>query len=182
MAGDSMHDLATGFHLRAMPRALEIAVLSGAIISAFLMAPILNLLIRGYGIAGTPSAGAHALAAPQAFLMAKVAQGVFRGGLPWGTIAIGACLAGGLLVLDRYLERRQQRWRTPVMPVAIGLYLPFGLGITILAGAIVKSLLGNRTDHASHRGLLTAAGMVAGEALTGVASGALITAGVRLPL
>ncbi len=182
MAGDSMHDLATGFHLKATPRALEIAVLSGAIISAFLMAPILNLLVRGYGIAGTPSAGAHALAAPQAFLMAKVAQGVFRGGLPWGTIAIGAGLAGGLLVLDHYLARCRTRWRTPVMPVAIGLYLPFGLGITILAGAIAKSLFGNRVDRASDRGLLTAAGMVAGEALTGVASGALITSGVKLPL
>ncbi|HVN90745.1 MAG TPA: oligopeptide transporter, OPT family [Candidatus Binataceae bacterium] len=182
MAGDSMHDLATGHHLRATPRALEIAVLSGAIISAFLMAPILNLLIRGYGIAGTPSAGEHALAAPQAFLMAKVAQGVFRGGLPWGTIALGAALAVGLLALDRVLERRQSRWRTPVMPVAIGLYLPFGLGVTILVGAAAKALFGKDKVDAVDRGLLVAAGMVAGEALTGVASGALITIGIKLPL
>jgi putative OPT family oligopeptide transporter len=182
MAGDSMHDLATGFHLRATPRALEIAVLAGAAVSAFMMAPVLNLLIRGYGIAGMPGAGAHALAAPQAFLMAKVAQGVFSGNLPWGTIALGAILAIGLLFLDRELERCDSRWRAPIMPVAIGLYLPFGLGVTILIGGIVKLLSTGKSDSHADRGLLVAAGMVAGEALTGVASGALITAGLNLPL
>jgi putative OPT family oligopeptide transporter len=52
MAGDSMHDLATGFHLRATPRALEIAVLFGAAVAAFVMAPVLNRLMRGYGLGG----------------------------------------------------------------------------------------------------------------------------------
>jgi putative OPT family oligopeptide transporter len=181
MAGDSMHDLATGYHLRATPRALEIAVLFGAAVASFVMAPVLNLLIRGYGIAGTPTAGPHGLAAPQAFLMAKVAQGVFRGGLPWTPIGLGAALAVVLLVLDRRLERRQSRWRTPVMPVAIGLYLPFGLGVTILIGAIAREFFARPVADETDRGLLIAAGMVAGEALTGVASGALITAGVKLP-
>ena len=86
MAGDSLHDLATGYHVGATPRSLEIAVLFGAVLSSFVMAPVLNLLIRAYGIAGTPAAHAQALAAPQAFLMAKVAQGVFHGGLPLGMI------------------------------------------------------------------------------------------------
>jgi len=179
MAGDSLHDLATGFHLRATPWALEIAVLTGAIVSAFVMAPILNLLIRGYGIAGTATAGPHALAAPQAFLMANVAQGVFRGGLQWGAIAAGAAIAGILLAIDYRLERRGASWRTPVMPVAIGLYLPFGLSVTILVGAIARSL---QSRGEGGGGLLFAAGLVAGEALMGVASGALVTAGVRLPL
>ncbi len=182
MAGDSLHDLATGFHLRASPWALELAVLFGAAVAALVMGPILNLLIRGYGIAGVAGASSHALAAPQAFLMAKVAQGVFRGGLPWGTIVTGAVLAAGLLVADRALERCQSRWRTPIMPVAIGLYLPFGLGTTILAGAIVRFVLSDRADSPAGRGLLIAAGMVAGEALTGVLSGALVTAGMKLPL
>jgi putative OPT family oligopeptide transporter len=181
MAGDSMHDLATGFHLRATPRALEIGVLCGAAVAAFLMAPILNLLILGYGIAGTSTAGPHPLPAPQAFLMAKVAQGVFHGGLPWGIIALGAGLAGVLLVLDYTLERRRSRWRAPVMPVAIGLYLPFGLGVTILVGALVRFWFMRAANDDAGKGLMVAAGMVAGEALAGVASGALITAGIRLP-
>jgi putative OPT family oligopeptide transporter len=180
MAGDSLHDLATGFHVGATPRSLELAVLAGAIISSFVMAPILNLLVSGYGIAGTPTAKAQALAAPQAFLMAKVAQGVFSGGLPWGSIVAGAVIAAALILLDTWLERRKSPWRTPVMPVAIGLYLPFGLSVTILVGSLARLLIAG--DEAGGKGLLFAAGLVAGEALMGVASGALVTLGAKLPI
>jgi putative OPT family oligopeptide transporter len=183
MAGDSLHDLATGYYVGATPRSLEIAVLFGAVLSSFVMAPLLNLLISAYGIAGTPSAHAQSLAAPQAFLMAKVAQGVFRGGLPIGTIACGALLAMVLAVLDSILERRETGWRTPVMPVAIGLYLPFGLSVAILLGAILHSLVSVKNgDSEGGAGVLFAAGLVAGEALMGVAGGALVTLGVKLPL
>ncbi len=182
MAGDSTHDLATGFHVGATPRSLEIGVLVGAIASSFLMAPILNLLIAGYGIAGTPTARAGALAAPQAFLMAKVTQGVFHGGLPLGTIATGAALAAMLGFSDRYLERRGSKWRTPIMPAAIGLYLPFGLSVAIFIGALAHSIFGPEDEAESGPGILLAAGLVAGEALMGVASGAMVTAGIKLPI
>jgi putative OPT family oligopeptide transporter len=182
MAGDSTHDLATGFHVGATPRSLEIGVLVGAIASSFLMAPILNLLIAGYGIAGTPTARAGALAAPQAFLMAKVTQGVFHGGLPLGTIATGAALAAILGFSDRYLEKIGSKWRTPIMPAAIGLYLPFGLSVAIFIGALAHSLFGSQDEAESGPGILLAAGLVAGEALMGVASGAMVTAGIRLPI
>jgi putative OPT family oligopeptide transporter len=181
MAGDSLHDLATGYHVRATPRSLEIAVLFGAITSSFVMAPVLNLLIRGYGIAGTPTAHAQALAAPQAFLIAKVAQGVFHGGLPLGMLAAGAALAAGLTILDRILERRGSAWRTPIMPVALGLYLPFGLSVAILLGALVRRFLKASVSE-TDRTILFAAGLIAGEALMGVAGGALVTLGVKLPL
>lgn len=182
MAGDSLHDLATGYHVGATPRALEVGVLFGAIASSFVMAPVLNLLISGYGIAGTANAGPGALPAPQAFLMAGVTSGVFGGNLPWTMIGIGAALAIFLAAFDRWLEQRGRKLRTPVMPVALGLYLPFGLTIAILAGALAN-LPSDRKPGASHgSGLLFAAGLVAGEALMGVASGALVTMGVRLPL
>jgi putative OPT family oligopeptide transporter len=182
MAGDSTHDLATGFHVGATPRSLEIGVLVGAIASSFLMAPILNLLIAGYGIAGTATARAGALAAPQAFLMAKVTQGVFHGGLPLGTIAFGAAVAAILGFADRRLERAGSKWRTPIMPVAIGLYLPFGLSVTIFLGALARAAFGADEGSDSGPGILLAAGLVAGEALMGVASGAMVTAGVHLPI
>ena len=169
MAGDSLHDLATGYYVGATPRALEIGVLVGALAASLVMAPILNLLIAGYGIAGTATAREGALAAPQAFLMAKVTQGVFSGGLPWGMIAIGAALAAVLAVTD-----------TPIMPVAIGLYLPFGLSVTIFVGALIGEWLGKEEEGGPK--LLFAAGMVAGEALMGVATGALVTGGIKLPL
>jgi putative OPT family oligopeptide transporter len=179
MAGDSMHDLATGHFVGATPRSLEIAVLIGAIASAFVVAPVLNLLLNAYGIAGTAGAKANALAAPQAFLMAKVTQGVFSGGLRWGIIAMGAALAAALAILDGQLEQRGSSWRTPIMPVAIGLYLPFGLSVTILLGSLASI---GRAREEGGSGILFAAGLVAGEALMGVASGALVTAGVHLPL
>lgn len=179
MAGDSMHDLATGYFVGATPRALEIAVLVGAIASSFVVAPVLNLLLGAYGIAGTAGAKANALAAPQAFLMAKVTQGVFTGGLRWGLIAIGAALAAVLGLIDQWLERRASSWRTPIMPVAIGLYLPLGLSVSILIGSLASI---GRPREEGGAGILFAAGLVAGEALMGVASGALVTAGIRLPL
>jgi putative OPT family oligopeptide transporter len=182
MAGDSTHDLATGFHVGATPRSLEIGVLVGAIASSFLMAPILNLLIAGYGIAGTTTARVGALAAPQAFLMAKVTQGVFHGGLPIETIAVGAALAAILGLSDRYLEKIGSKWRTPIMPAAIGLYLPFGLSVTIFIGALAHALFASDDSSESGPGILLAAGLVAGEALMGVASGAMVTAGIKLPI
>jgi putative OPT family oligopeptide transporter len=182
MAGDSLHDLATGFHVGATPRALEISVAIGAVAASLVMAPILNLLIAAYGIAGTATAREGALAAPQAFLMAQVTQGVFAGGLPWGTIGAGAALAAVLAVSDALLERAGSEWRTPIMPVAIGLYLPFGLSVAILAGALVRGRFGDRDTRGARDGILFAAGMVAGEALMGVATGAMVTAGMHLPL
>jgi putative OPT family oligopeptide transporter len=180
MAGDSLHDLATGYWVGATPRALEIGVLLGAIVASLAMAPILNLLIAGYGIAGTPTARAGALAAPQAFLMAKVTQGVFSGGLPWGMIAAGALLAALLAAIDAAAEKTGRSWRIPIMPVAIGLYLPFGLSVTIFIGAVVGRWLGKEQEGGPR--LLFAAGMVAGEALMGVAAGAMVTAGMKLPI
>ena len=182
MAGDSMHDLATGWHVGATPRALEIGVLIGALAASMLMAPILNLLIAGYGIAGTPTARSGALAAPQAFLMAKVAQGVFSGGLPIGTIATGAAIAAALAIADNRLERSGSKWRTPIMPVAIGLYLPMGLSVTIFAGALIRLLLESDNAEESGPGILFAAGLVAGEALMGLASGAIVVSGIHLPI
>ena len=69
------------------------------------------------------------------------------------------------------------------MPVAIGLYLPFGLSVTIFIGAILRHLTeAGRANSDDGPGVLFAAGLVAGEALTGVAGGALVTLGIKLPL
>ena len=182
MAGDSLHDLATGYHLGATPRALEYGVLIGALVSALVVAPILKLLIGSYGIAGMPNAPAGALAAPQAFLMAQVVHGVFVGGLPWTMVAIRALLALILYLVDVRLERGGSGWRTPPMPLAIGLYLPLGLSVAITLGALVRVVIGRSERSETDTGLLFSAGLVAGEALAGILSAALVTAGVRLPL
>jgi len=182
MAGDSLHDLATGYHLGATPRALEYGVLAGALVSALVVAPILKVLIASYGIAGMPNAPAGALAAPQAFLMAQVVHGVFAGGLPWGMIATGAVLAFLFYLIDIRLERRRNGWRTPPMPLALGLYLPLGLSVAIAIGALFRTAIGKREQSEADSGVLFSAGMVAGEALMGILTAALVTAGIKLPL
>jgi putative OPT family oligopeptide transporter len=182
MAGDSLHDLATGFYLDATPRALEYGVLIGALVSALVVAPILKVLIASYGIAGMPHAPAGALPAPQAFLMAQVVRGVFVGGLPWGMVGAGAVLASILHLIDVRLERGASGWRTPPMPLALGLYLPLGLSAAIASGALIRLAIGGKERSEADTGLLFSAGLVAGEALTGILIAALVTAGVRLPL
>jgi putative OPT family oligopeptide transporter len=177
MAGDSLHDLATGFHVGATPRSLELMVLLGALASSLAVAPILALLMQAYGIAGTPGATERALPAPQAFLMAKVTQGVFSGGIPWNTTALGALLGVLLAGLDSYLAGRNAKWRTPPMPVAIGLYLPFGLSAAIFLGSLSRLFVRGRE---SRSGLLAAAGLVAGESLMGVILAAVVTIGLKL--
>jgi uncharacterized oligopeptide transporter (OPT) family protein len=112
--------------------------------------------------------------------VAKVTQGVFHGGLPWTMIAVGAMLAALLAAGDVLAERFGSSWRAPIMPVAIGLYLPFGLSVTIFIGALTGGWLGHEEEGGPR--LLFAAGMVAGEALMGLATGALVTAGISLPL
>jgi putative OPT family oligopeptide transporter len=182
MAGDSLHDLATGFHLRATPRALEHGVLIGALVSALVVAPILKVLIHSYGIAGMPNAPSNALAAPQAFLMAQVVHGVFIGGLPWKMIAMGAALALLMHLSDVRLEREHRGWRTPPMPLALGLYLPLGLSVTIAIGALIRMAIRGGQRGEADSGVLFSGGMVAGEALIGILTAALVTAGIKLPL
>jgi putative OPT family oligopeptide transporter len=182
MAGDSLHDLATGFHVEATPRALEYGVLIGALVSALVVAPILKVLISSYGIAGMPHAPPGALPAPQAFLMAQVVHGVFVGGLPWMMVAIGAVLALIVYLIDVRLERQGTGWRMPAMPLALGLYLPLGLSLAIAIGALVRLAFGAGEHSEADAGLLFSAGLVAGEALTGILIAALVTMGVKLPL
>jgi putative OPT family oligopeptide transporter len=89
----------------------------GALASAAVMAPVLNLLLEAYGI-GTPAReGVNALAAPQAMLMASVATGIFGGGLPWNMIATGAVVGAIAIALDEYLRRKGASWRSPVLAV-----------------------------------------------------------------
>ncbi len=134
------------------------------------------------GIAGMPHAPAGALPAPQAFLMAQVVRGVFVGGLPWAMVGAGAVLALILHLIDVRLERRAIGWRTPPMPLAIGLYLPLGLSAAIALGALTRVAIGRKERSEADTGLLFSAGLVAGEALSGIVIAALVTAGVKLPL
>jgi|Deesub1362B_J571_1020462.scaffolds.fasta_scaffold00105_2 putative OPT family oligopeptide transporter len=181
IAGDTMQDLATGYLVGATPKRQQIFEIVGTFFAALVMAPVLNLLIKAYGIAGTPTAKANPLPAPQAFLMAKVTEGVFKGTLEWNMVYIGAGIAIALIVLDEILAMKGSKFRTPVMPVAVGIYLPLSLGIPIFIGGIVRHLVNKaRGDKVEEKptdaGVLGAAGLIAGEAIMGIFFAALIVA------
>ena len=178
IAGDNMQDLKAGYIVGATPWKQQVMQIVGTVSAAFVMAPILMLLLKAYGFKGHASATDNALAAVQANLMASVSQGVFDKNLPWNFILIGFAVAVGVIVLDWYLERIGHSFRTPVLAVAIGFYLPLELSVPIFAGGILHYVL-NRgykklklaqeaVNEGNRRGLLFASGLITGEALVGI--------------
>ncbi len=178
IAGDNMQDLKAGRIVGATPFKQQIMQCVGVIAAAFVMAPVLTLLLQAYGI-GVPTAEhPNPLAAPQATLMAAVAGGVFGGGLPWDMVGWGMAAAVAVIVLDVILERRGGEFRTPVLAVAVGIYLPFELSVAIFLGGIIAWAAGRyhvRRDapaeaqvQGDRHGLLFAAGLITGEALLGI--------------
>ena len=154
IAGDTAQDLKTGHLLGATPWRQQIGELIGVVASALAIGGVLVLLHRAWGF------GSDAISAPQATLMKVIVEGIMDGGLPWGLIGIGAGLAAVLAL-----------FRVPVMPVAIGIYLPVGLGVTMFAGGLLRWAASKQQSGASRledTGTLFSAGLVAGEGLCGI--------------
>ena len=178
IAGDNLQDLKCGYVIGATPWRQQVMLAIGAASSALVMAPVLNLLAKAYGI-GVPSA-AHPdpLLAPQATLMASVAKGIFGGSLPWGMIGIGVLLGIAIILVDESLKARGSTFRTPVLAVAIGIYLPLDLTVPIFLGGLLAHLAERHLrragvaqedfEHRNRKGILFAAGMITGEALMGI--------------
>ena len=178
IAGDNMQDLKAGYIVKATPWKQQVMQMVGTVSAALVMAPILMLLLDAYGFKGHESAKENPLIAVQANLMASVAKGVFEGGLPWSFVWIGVAVAIAVIILDEYLRRRGSSFRTPVLAVAIGFYLPFQLAVPIFAGGVIhqiikvyhkrKSTAKDAVEIAGRHGLLLASGLITGEALTGI--------------
>ena len=179
IAGDNLQDLKCGYIVGATPWRQQVMLAIGAVSSALVMAPVLNLLADAYGIGIATEAKPNPLAAPQATLMAAVSKGMFGGELPWDMIAIGALIGIAIITLDEFLKARGSSFRTPVLAVAVGIYLPLELMTPIFLGGLLHHLVDRHlkrrgADAAAlerhHRkGLLFAAGMITGEALMGIA-------------
>ncbi|MGE0031823.1 MAG: OPT family oligopeptide transporter [Steroidobacteraceae bacterium] len=177
VAGDNLQDLKAGQLVGATPWRQQVMLGIGALASAAVMAPVLNLLLEAYGI-GTPAReGVNALAAPQATLMASVASGIFGGGLPWNMVATGAVVGAIVIALDEWLKRNGKSWRAPVLAVAVGIYLPLELSTPIFAGGLIAALAtrwhrarnpAGDPEKLKQMGLLFSAGLIAGEAIVGV--------------
>lgn len=187
IAGDNLQDLKAGRIVGATPFKQQIMQVVGVIAAALVVAPVLTLLLKAYGIGIPTEAHPNPLAAPQATLMESVARGVFQGGLPWGMIQIGGAVAVAIILLDVWLEKRGSEFRTPVLAVAVGIYLPFQLSVAILIGGLIawavrrhhgsvvrsrgagrESELAEAQATGDRHGLLFAAGLITGEALLGI--------------
>ena len=176
IGGDNLQDLKTGHLVGTTPWKQQVMQAVGVVAAAFVVAPILSLLLRAYGIGAPTAAHPNPLGAPQATLMASVARGVFARDLPWGMVGIGAGVAVAVIVLDVVLEICGSRFRAPVLAVAVGIYLPLKLGVAILAGGLiawaaarrVRRREGTQAAQGAGRGVLLAAGLITGEALLGI--------------
>lgn len=171
LGGDLLQDLKTGQLVGATPWKQQLALAAGVLVAVFVMAPILNLLLQAYGIGEPSAAHPKPLVAPQATLMASVAQGVFRGGLPWGMVAAGAGIGLAVILLDEWLRPRGASVRAPVLAVAVGIYLPLEVDTPIFVGGLIAWLVQRRlrrADSGAGAGTLFAAGLITGEALVGI--------------
>lgn len=179
IAGDNLQDLKCGYIVGATPWRQQVMLGIGAASSALVMAPVLNLLAQAYGIGVPSESHPNPLLAPQATLMASVSKGLFGGELPWDMIAVGAVIGVAIIVLDEVLKARGSSFRTPVLAVAVGIYLPLELMTPIFLGGLLAWIAERRLrrqgldaaeiERRNRKGLLFAAGMITGEALMGIA-------------
>jgi putative OPT family oligopeptide transporter len=190
ISGDVLQSMTCGQMIGATPRNQQIAEMVGILAAAPILALVVQALDQAYHIGSTN------LPAPQAFLMAGIVKGVLGGGMVWPFVLAGAVLAFVLILID-----------LPVLPVAIGIYLPFTLSVPIFAGGIVRHVtnkfIANKYGSAEEEeisdwelaikqtdvkpkekiirtGLLFTAGLIAGEALMGVTVAFMIIGGIDL--
>lgn len=185
-SGDVCNDLKTGSLVGAAPYRQQTMQILGVLVACVTMAPVLSLL-HNYTPGGI---GGEELGAPQASLFASLAQGFFgEGELPWNLIGVGCGVGVAILVVDSILKARGSSFRAHPMPVAVGMYLPFGLSTPILIGGLISYFATRsctseeETEKRLHKGILFGSGVIAGEALMGVGIAGLAAAGLaRLDL
>ena len=182
-SGDVCNDLKTGQIVGSRPYRQQIMQIIGVGVASLVMAPILQLLHEN-----TPGGiGGRELAAPQAGLFASLANGFFGDGkLPLDMVTIGAVLGILILTLDYFLfdKNKPGGFRLHLMPIAVGMYLPFGLSTPILIGGLIayfltkRSKLANTDDHVLQNGVLLSSGLIAGESLMGILLALFASAGI----
>jgi putative OPT family oligopeptide transporter len=183
IAGDNLQDLKAGYMIGASPWRQQVMLGVGAIATALIMAPTLNLLLKAYGMGPATAAHPNSLQAAQATLMESVARGMFGGHLPWSMVIAGVATGAVIIVVDEVLKAGKSGIRAPVLAAAVGIYLPLELEVPIFVGGLLAWFAQRRLlaglggvkpaaeeiERLSRRGMLFAAGLITGEALVGVA-------------
>ncbi len=157
IAGDTSQDLKTGFLLGATPKKQQFGEILGVVAAAFAIGGTLYLLDAAWGF------GSDELGAPQASLMKLIVEGVMGGNLPWALVFVGAVIAVVVELIG-----------IPVLPFAIGTYLPVQLNACIMVGGLVRLALDKLKKKEEEKkeivndGILFCSGMIAGEGLVGI--------------
>lgn len=185
---DNLQDLKSGYVLGATPWKQQLTLIIGVIAGASVIAPILQLLYEAYGIGESfPRLGmdpSHALAAPQATLMASVAKGVFSRSLDWPLVFLGMGIGLGIAIIDRsFLAHRKSEYRLSIMAIALGIYLPLEVIMPLVFGGFINFFAQKRLQsrrkklgksyaqveaQTERQGLLFASGLIAGDAIIGI--------------
>ena len=157
ISGDTSQDLKTGYLLGATPKKQQIGEVIGVVAAALAIGGTLNLLDSAWGFGGDE------LAAPQATLMKMIIEGVMDGNLPWGLVFIGVFIAIVVEIIG-----------IPVLPFAIGVYLPVHLNACIMVGGLIRLAVDKMKKSEDEKkqitsdGILFCSGMIAGEGLVGI--------------
>ena len=157
IAGDTSQDLKTGFILGATPKKQQIGEIIGVTASALAIGATLYLLDSAWGF------GSEELGAPQATLMKLITEGVMEGNLPWELVIVGVFTAIVIEIIG-----------IPVLPFAIGTYLPVHLNACIMIGGLIRYFVEKRKlndeekTKSVNKGILFCSGMIAGEGLVGI--------------
>ena len=159
IAGDTSQDLKTGFLVGATPKKQQIGEMIGVVVSAVVIGAILYLLSMAWG-----GYGSDDLPAPQAMLMKMIVEGVMGGNLPWNLVFTGVFIAIVVEILG-----------IPVLPFAIGLYLPIYLSVPMMLGGALRWYLEKRAygsekakNDSVQSGVLYSSGLIAGEGIVGI--------------
>lgn len=170
VAGGVAQSLKATYIVGGSPKKVQHGMFIALAVASFIGGATVLLLHSAYGI------GSEQVTAPQATLMKLIVEGIMTGQLPWTLVIIGAvvalfCAFAGL----------------PILPVALGLYLPISLNAAIFFGGLVRKFVEMRfkkdeakLDTAIERGTLIASGLVAGDALTGIIIGVFAAINIKI--
>ncbi len=168
VAGELLQDFKVGYILGGTPQKIQIAELIAVVVASLVMYWPLMLLHEGSIRAGGVGFGGMDLPAPQAGLMATLAQGIVSGDMPWPLVGVGVLFGIAMIMMQV---------KSPML-VAVGMYLPFGTTFAIFVGGVFRTAgdwLARRRGfneaqmaRVENAGVLTASGLIAGEAMLGL--------------
>jgi putative OPT family oligopeptide transporter len=168
VAGEMLQDLKVGHILGGTPRSMQIGDFMGVFVASALLYFPLLVLHKGNINAGGTGFGDKELSAPQAGLMASLAQGIVGGDMPWPLVVVGIFMGLSLIMVQV---------RSPML-FAVGMYLPLETTFAIFVGGIIRWITDRQRDKGAfneaqkarieNAGVLTASGLIAGEALAGL--------------